>query len=449
MHATKAPAKRTTERRLGERPRASSGASAAGASRGRGQGRQRAPGSREPPPPPPRPRPVAGATATSAQTTSIATAGVVRVRLECERGVRIRRPGERERDSQVSALRPRAQSPAEHEQPEQREQVERDRRPVPGCQVARLGVRSENALEREVEQVVHRPVGVAVLVVSRESAAIEPVTRGDPVRPDDARVPDVDHARVRHVQRDAEAHQEQDCEREPGDRDQRHEAASARPARAEPDPQHPHEQVREHGVHERHRDRDLPAVEEEVRRTEGEQREQVEVQHAERPPRVHERQQEEHAQRQPHVRCVELAAELPRIAARHLPRDLPARPRLHHRATQVVHDHLRALLATLEEAHLPPERPVEVREGGHGAPRLLRSARSFRSAFATAIARLALSAWNGGGFVSDAGCGSWALAAAGRTSAPSAAIAASAGSRPATRRAGRDARRSTSCCRRS
>ena len=121
--------------------------------------------------------------------------------------------------------------------------------------------------------------------------------------------------------------QEHEHDRQPRERHVGHERPGAL-ARPEARPQHPHEQVEQHRVHQRHRRLDLAAVEEHVRDAEAEQHEQVEVQQAKRPPEVDERDQEQQAQRDPHVRGVELAPERARVAARHAPGHLVPRPLL-------------------------------------------------------------------------------------------------------------------------
>ena len=87
-----------------------------------------------------------------------------------------------------------------------------------------------------------------------------------------------------------------------------------------------------------------------------EQHEQVEVQQPERPAQVHERREEEQAERQPDVRGVQLAAEGALVAARHRPGHLGAGPLLEQGAAAVVHLDLDELLAVAEEADLPAAR---------------------------------------------------------------------------------------------
>jgi hypothetical protein len=97
-----------------------------------------------------------------------------------------------------------------------------------------------------------------------------------------------------------------------------------------------------------------------VRDAEAEEDEQVEVEQAKRPSWVHERREKEHAERQPDVWGVELAAERPLVAARHRPCDLVAGPLLEQGPAAVVHLHLRKLAAVAEEAHLPEARALDV-----------------------------------------------------------------------------------------
>jgi hypothetical protein len=137
---------------------------------------------------------------------------------------------------------------------------------------------------------------VPALVVGRELAVVQPVAVCDPVGADHARVADVDHVRVDHVQADPKADEKdeprkEDVQRQMGD--ERPDAFSPAP----PLPQHPAQEVEQHGVGERHRDADLAPVEEHVRDAEPEEHDQVEMEQAQRPAKVHEGQQEEQAQR--------------------------------------------------------------------------------------------------------------------------------------------------------
>ena len=91
-------------------------------------------------------------------------------------------------------------------------------------------------------------------------------------------------------------------------------------------------------------------------------------------PEVEQAKQEDRRERQPDVGRVELVAELPRIAAGHLPGDLVAGPRLPNLAGGIVDDHLDALCAAGEEVDLPgaglglgrgAQRPVPAPLVGH------------------------------------------------------------------------------------
>ncbi len=289
---------------------------------------------------------------------------VVRVRVERVERVRVRGPRVGQGHAERGPFRPGAQPATEHEQPEQRREVEEDRGAVRGRHVVPLAAPRQRLLERDVHEVVDRPVRVAVLVVGREVPLVQRLAVDDVVGPDRARIADVDHVGVGDVQGDAEADQENQRGREvrglcPGQR-----AAGCGPRAAEPQPEQPRQQIQQHGICERNRLVDLAPVEEEVGCAEGEQDEQVEVQH--RRPSAHERREEQHAQGQPDVRRVELAGEGAGIAARHLPRDLRAGPRFQHRAAAVVDRDLRTLGSALEVAHLPLEqRALEVRVARH------------------------------------------------------------------------------------
>jgi hypothetical protein len=135
---------------------------------------------------------------------------IVRVRLEGEHRVGIGRPREAERHPQLAARRPRAQATAEQHQPEQREQVEGQRGSVRRRQVIPDAAPGHRLLERDVGEVVHRPVGVAALDVVAEPRAVERVPVGDAVGADHTGVPDVDRAGVQHVEPRSEAHEQHD-----------------------------------------------------------------------------------------------------------------------------------------------------------------------------------------------------------------------------------------------
>ena len=186
---------------------------------------------------------------------------------------------------------------------------------------------------------------------------------------DHARVADVDHVRVGHVQRDPEAEQEDDADasQRRGDRagaaaavGRARRCAAARTAGAQRE--HPREQVEQRRIGERHRGPDVRVVEERERDREGEQHEQVEVQQREGPAPVEEGNEEQQAQRYPHVERVDVLAERARVAARHRPGDLEAGPLFEHAPARVGDDHLADLLRALrrEEAHLPAQRALEI-----------------------------------------------------------------------------------------
>src|SRR5215211_1671938 len=68
---------------------------------------------------------------------------------------------------------------------------------------------------------------------------------------------------------------------------------------------------------------------------------------------VEQPEEEDGRQRQPHIRSVQLVAELVGISARHLPGDLVAGPRFAHRSAHVVDNHLDPLGPVGVEVHLP------------------------------------------------------------------------------------------------
>ena len=128
------------------------------------------------------------------------------------------------------------------------------------------------------------------------------------------------------------------------------------PSAAKADPDHPREQIDEGRIGERHADADVGGVEEDLRDPEAEQDQQVQVHDPPPAAEVEEAEQEDRRQRQPDVRGVQLVAELARVAARHLPGDLVARPRLAHRSGRVVDDHLHPVRPIRVEVHLPRAR---------------------------------------------------------------------------------------------
>ena len=200
------------------------------------------------------------------------------------------------------------------------------------------------------------------LHVVGEALAVELVPVDDAVGPHGPRVAHVDHVRVGHVQADPEGHEEHQRHRQ-----HRHWEVGNEPplplARPEACEQHPHQQIEQHRVDQRHRHTDLSPVEEHVRGPEGKQHEQVEVQQPQRPAEVDERQQEEQAQGKPDVGRVQGAPEGALAPAGHGPGHLIAPPLLEHGTRAVVHLDLRDLLAVTEEAHLPAAGAVGVGVG--------------------------------------------------------------------------------------
>ena len=260
---------------------------------------------------------------------------VVGVRVGDEQRERERRPRVGEQRAQVRPAQPAAEQP----QPAGGQQVERHRGGVRGRQVVPGAAPRQQRLERHVGVVEDRAVGVAALVVERE-VAVDGLAGAEVVGADHARVADVDHVRADDVEPAAEAH---------AGTPRRSRATSAgtvsrtgaalAPAR---DHQHPHQQVGEQRIDERHRHVDPRRAEERERDREREQHQQVEVQQP--PRRARERQHEQHAQRQPDPQRVGEPPERPGVAARHRPGDLVARPALEHAAGAVVDDGLRDLL---------------------------------------------------------------------------------------------------------
>ncbi len=222
---------------------------------------------------------------------------------------------------------------------------------------------AEDQVAREIRLVGDRAVGVALWVRGLAAAVrldalarlalgvagparLEPVFDRevpvgrlpvrDPVRADDPRVADVDHVRGADVQTHAEAGREYRRGGEQPDRPDR-DRAGAEPS-APPAPDHAPEQVEERWVGERDAREDIAAVEEPERHREGEQRDQVEVAHAQGSAQVGEADEEQQAEAEPDGDAVDLpAAESAVAAARHLPGDLWAGPGLGDCAASVVH----------------------------------------------------------------------------------------------------------------
>ena len=212
-------------------------------------------------------------------------------------------------------------------------------------------------LEREVGEVVDRPVDVSFEVEpEREGALVERLAVGDPVGADDPGDADVDHPRVDQVERDTGNRQHRDPERQPSHRrpgDQRPGAL----ARPEPRDQHPDQEVAEHRVGERDRGGDLGAVEEEQRDPEPDQHQQVEVQQSQRPARVEERRTEQQAEWDPDPGRVDRLGDRPVVAAGERRADLEVPPRLDHLARGAVDDHLRDPGVAVHVLDLPAVAP--------------------------------------------------------------------------------------------
>ena len=255
--------------------------------------------------------------------------GVVGVRVHRVERPRAGEPGEPERPAERPALVAGAQPPAERDQADDAGEVEADRRRVRGADAGVPdAVPGPDELEREVGEVVDRPVDVALEVEpEREGAFVERLAVGDPVGADDPGDADVDHPRVDEVERDPGSRQHRrprSPASAPAPGDQRPGAL----ARPEPRDQHPDQEIAEHRVGERDRGGDLGAVEEEQRDPEPEQHQQVEVQQSQRPARIEERRTEQQAERDPDPGRVDLLGDRALVAAGERRADLEVPPRL-------------------------------------------------------------------------------------------------------------------------
>ena len=111
--------------------------------------------------------------------------------------------------------------------------------------------------------------------------------------------------------------------------------------RAEADPRRAHDEVDERRHREGRALEHLPAVEERERDAEGEEHEQIERHDGEWTAQVDQAEQEDGREPEPDgPRGEKLPPESAGTAARHLPRDLRARPGLGHRPVEVPHDAL-------------------------------------------------------------------------------------------------------------
>ncbi len=157
----------------------------------------------------------------------------------------------------------------------------------------------------------------------------------DPVRADQAGVPDVDDAvPALDVQPDPEAGEE---DRGRGERPHGPGGPEGYATTPEARPRATCQQVRERRIHERHAAEDLSAIEEGERDREREEHEQVQVPSRERLPEVAESDEEEEAEREPDIGLEErLAAERAGPPTGHLPGDLRSGPGLGHAPGQVL-----------------------------------------------------------------------------------------------------------------
>ena len=219
-------------------------------------------------------------------------------------------------------------------------------------QALEAAVPRQQLLERDVGDVVERPVGVAAVDQGGELAVVDALAVGDPIGADDVGEADVDDLRIDDVHADPEDGQNDRRDREPAHRDHGDQRARTLP-RPEPRDQHPHEQIPEDRVDERDRPDDLALVEEELRDREREQDQQVEMQQAEGAPRVEEGQHEEDAERDPDPRLADVAGDGVLVAAGQLDLDLLVAPRLDDGPGPVVDDGLRDVGAVVEVVDLP------------------------------------------------------------------------------------------------
>ena len=213
----------------------------------------------------------------------------------------------------------------------------------------------ERLLERDVGQVVDRPVDVAADRHPRRGApAHRPhrpsTSRSAPITP--ARPTSITLPSVRDVG-GVEGDQRDDArDQQPSRREWQQPVAGLH--RPEPGDQHADEEVGQHRIDERDRRLDLGVVEEGQRHAEAEQREQVEVDQPQGPARIDEGRQEEDAERQPDPEVVDVPRDRARVAAGELGVDLRAGPRLDDASARVIDHDLPDVGATrVEVVHLP------------------------------------------------------------------------------------------------
>ncbi len=201
-------------------------------------------------------------------------------------------------------------------------------------------VPGEDQLEGDVGEEHQRPV-------ARDIPSVKQV-----VGADDALVAHVDHVGVDHVEHDPGHHEEDQAREQPRvarDRDQRLPAL----ARAQSGHQQAHEQVDEHRVDRRHPYVELALVEEQLGDSEAQQHEQVQVQQPQRAARIHERSQEQQAERYPDPAVVERAARLVLPGTGEQKVDLWPGPDLEHPPADPVHVDLHDPYAVAAVGHLP------------------------------------------------------------------------------------------------
>ena len=312
---------------------------------------------------------------------------VVRVGVQRVRGEGEREPAEGERHSQSLP----AEAPAHEEEAEDGDQVERDRRRMGSRKRIPLSVPEQDEDGRDVDDVGHRPVGVAAGVGGLAAAVrLDPVARRPlrvrrPARP--AGVVDrhvavrglaveqpvaADHARVAHVddavgildvEPDAQAPEE---DGDGGQQPHRPRERRVEGAAAEADPRGADREVRKRRRPQRGRAEHVALIEAPQREAERHEREQVQrVPGAQAPP-VDQAEDEDDAERNPGPPCVQdLPAERADPAPGHAPGDLRAGPGLDHAAVGIGDLPERDLAgAPRPDLHLPQARGLVERRIG-------------------------------------------------------------------------------------
>ena len=223
-----------------------------------------------------------------------------------------------------------------------------------GGQVVPGAAPGKRLLERDVRVVGDRAVGVAGLVVVGEVAVDRLLVR-DPVGADHSRVAHVDHVGVSDVEGDSPSDQQDGGDRQDRDRQRRPQPDATSPPEAEP--QRAGREIEQRWIREGDGDPDVPAVEEVLREAEARHHhQQVQVGEPEGPAPVEQPEDEDRAERQPDVGRVDHPAERARVATRHPPGHLVARPRFDDLAGVRVDDDLDDLVVAGEEPDLPEAR---------------------------------------------------------------------------------------------